>query len=120
MANSNFSIAGINEAVSRLNRIILETEGNTEDAIKDIALDLIGKSKERAPVDTGDLRGSGFVDIQGTSAIVGFTEIYALNQHEDLNFNHSDGEAKFLENPLKENIDNYIQHIRNGVTEAVT
>lgn len=109
-------VEGIGRVVSNLNRIANNMRGNIDRAVSDIALDLLSKSQQRAPIDTGDLRGSGFADIHGSSATVGFVEPYALRQHENLDFNHpGGGEAKYLENPLKENERNYINRIKEEI-----
>jgi len=110
----------------------------------DITLDCLGKSVQRAPVDLGDLRGSGHADINGKriatgnrdgsissgdvsemsgnkiEGIVGFTEPYALKQHEDLTLNHpKGGEAKYLEKTLDENSDKYINYLANEVKNSI-
>jgi hypothetical protein len=104
---------------------INEIKDATKEAVNEVALDLIGKAKERAPLDTGDLRGSGFVNNGGTNgqiykAKVGFSEPYALEQHENLQYQHPrGGEAKYLENPLKENEERYIDHIKSKVRRVI-
>ena len=87
-----------------------------------------GDAKELAPVDTGDLRASGFTltpslqqigsgaqpsgearamvhaSPQEISAVVGFggpSVEYALIQHERTDFHHTVGQAKYLETPAK-------------------
>lgn len=117
-------VKGLENVLKNFNKKLKEIENVTEDSIRDVALDLLGKAKERAPIDTGDLRGSGFAEFTESSteyaAKVGFTETYALAQHEDLTFKHPQGgEAKYLENPLKENESKYLQHIRNKARKAV-
>jgi hypothetical protein len=68
-----------------------------------------GQAVRDAPVDTGDLRGSGHVeeakefgpDGKATARIV-FNKPYAAVQHEDQTFKHPrGGKAKYLEAPLK-------------------
>jgi len=63
-------------------------------------------AKQRAPIDTGVLRASGYVtlpDPQSPRVEVGFggaAAQYALIQHERTEFRHEVGEAKFLENAI--------------------
>ena len=109
------------------------TEGINSATIKaviDIALDWIGRAVERAPVETGDLRGSAYVKINGTlvakgnedgsitvlgspsiptdgrmtiTVEIGFTSPYAFVQHEHVEFEHPlGGEAKYLESVIVE------------------
>lgn len=67
-------------------------------------------SKELVPVDTGVLRASGHVELpsidgQGVKVEMGYggaAERYALIQHERLDYNHPNGQAKFLEQPVLE------------------
>lgn len=92
----------------------------TEESIRDVALDLQGKSVDSAPIDTGDLRISGYTSFlkqrNEFTAEVGFNTVYAVRQHEDLTYRHPQGgKAKYLEDPLKENLDRYVQHIRKKV-----
>lgn len=68
------------------------------------------EAKERTPVDTGTLRGSGYVDLpqdQGdritqTFGFGGAASDYALIVHERLDVNHPTGQAKFLESVVLE------------------
>ncbi len=93
-------------------------------AVEDVALDLWGKSALLAPKDTGDLRGSASaspVKIVGSiiSSQVGFSQEYALIQHEEMSFRHTDGQAKYLEEPLKRNEGRYKQQIKNAARGGV-
>lgn len=113
-------ILGIEKAVKAFQKRASNVKSFTPKAMRDIGQDLLGKSVERAPVDQGDLRGSGFSEVSGTETTVGFTAVYALRQHEELNYNHPQGgEAKYLENPLKENTPRYIKYLRDSVKKAV-
>ncbi|AUS31772.1 hypothetical protein C1M55_12075 [Rhodococcus qingshengii] len=53
---------------------------------------------ERAPKETGYLRNTAATAAEGLEAAVGFDGPYAVPQHENVGWNHQDGEAKFLEN----------------------
>jgi hypothetical protein len=68
---------------------------------------VLGEAKNRCPYATGFLSGSGTTEGpigEGleSSYIVGFNAIYAAAVHEILTNHHSQGEAKFLENALRE------------------
>lgn len=62
----------------------------------------------QAPLRDGPLRGSAFVqpaEDHGpiVQAVVGFDTPYAARQHEETGWNHTDGKAKYLEDPTREN-----------------
>lgn len=116
----DFRIEGIENALSQFKSRAVKLKAYTPKAMRDIGQDLLGKSVERAPLDTADLRGSGFTEVNGTETIVGFTEPYALRQHEELNYNHpKGGEAKYLERPLNENINRYVKFLKDSTKKAV-
>lgn len=102
------------------------------EALKVIGEDLLGESQRRAPVKEGTLRGSGelgfrvngilcegagaFAEAGGlvtslaragalrlVEAVVSFNTIYALRQHEELDWEHPlAGQAKYLESVIQE------------------
>lgn len=79
-------------------------------AVADEADAVMAESKRRAPVDTGTLRSSGTVapverrrgKVRVEMGYGGAASAYALVQHEEMGYNHTVGEAKFLERPLRE------------------
>jgi hypothetical protein len=80
--------------------------------------------KKRTPVDTGELRDSGFEvepvfvgdQVQGG---LGFDAPHALFVHEDLEAQHSNGQAKFMESVLNESrpyfADRVGEHVKRGL-----
>jgi len=70
------------------------------------------------PIDTAALKNSAFTRNVGgkefkVEIIVGYTVIYAIYVHEDMNAKHSSGkEAKFLEKPFRENRKAIIKIVR--------
>jgi len=50
---------------------------------------------------------------------VAFNTPYATYQHEEQDLNHIDGEAKYLENPLKEKSPHYIQGLAAAIEAAL-
>jgi hypothetical protein len=74
--------------------------------------DLLGKSQRLAPVEEGTLRGSGELDVHetadGAEAVVSFNTVYAARQHEETEWEHpKGGQAKYLEQPLRESAGTY-------------
>lgn len=92
-----------------------------EGGVFEWAEDVLGDAKELAPVDLGFLRNSGFAltknfrslgpdaipppaalnKATSVNAVIGFSAVYALIQHERTDFNHKVGQAKYLEQPAK-------------------
>ena len=76
------------------------------------AHEIMAKSKPLVPVDLGVLRASGKVlppVIAGTAVTItmgygGPAAAYALVQHERLDYHHTTGQAKYLEQPFMEHV----------------
>lgn len=65
---------------------------------------LLGRAVPLAPKDTGALRSSGTVKGVNAEPIVYviFDTPYAVIQHENEEYHHDDGQAKYLEQPMAE------------------
>lgn len=79
---------------------------------------ILAESQKLVPVDTGALKASGKYTIYGggveTEGIVSYggsnlnpvsgleTAMYAIVVHEDVTVNHTNGQAKFLEQPMRQ------------------
>jgi hypothetical protein len=128
----------------KLDKITEGIKGATAQAVTDVALQCLEKSVERAPVEFGDLRGSGYVTINGNlvahgekqgikalsdpsvsegtviTAEIGFAAPYAFVQHEHVEFNHPiGGEAKYLESVVVENSGRWKKHLANSVRKGL-
>jgi len=119
MANS-VNITGLNQVVANLQAIENQVNAKVKQAVSEVCLDLQGKAQLLAPVDSGDLRGSASTQITESgntiTGKIGFGVEYALIQHETLWFRHPrGGQAKYLENPMKENETRYVAHIESSV-----
>lgn len=139
---SNIQIEGMEAFRKLLLDLPVKAEKGAHAALKVCALDLMGKSIDIAPVMWGDLRGSAYASVGGSglvgkggadahsesvrlpipevygnlNAIVGFTEPYALVQHESVAMRHPEGgQAKFLETPFKANRDKYLKTIGDAI-----
>lgn len=114
------TVKGLKDVQKAFNQALKQTDSATKQEIKDITFDLLGKSVDLAPVEFGDLKGSGKAEFEGFTGTVSFTEEYALRQHEDLTFNHPrGGEAKYLEKPFKENVKKYIEQIGKSIGRVI-
>lgn len=68
--------------------------------LKAVAIEIKSRSQEMCPVDIGTLRDSAYVEDLPNGYEIGYggaAEEYALEQHENLDYYHDDGQAKFLE-----------------------
>jgi len=101
--NLNVSHASISKMTSRMRKV----RGNIEDAarvsIYRFGLRVIRYSKSITPEDTGTLRNSAYVmipkkNLKSTSNSIGYGDVvYAVEVHENPEYNHVIGEYKFFE-----------------------
>lgn len=115
VGNSGYELEGLKEAQRKMEKAIQGIVNKSERAIQDVCLDLLNESKQLAPLDTGELRASGYTEFadlpEGYVGEVGFGTPYAAVQHEELEYEHEHGQAKYLEQPLKKNADKYAKQI---------
>lgn len=124
MAQIRIRLQGFVELTNRLNRSASQISDTVQNALLDCGNDLQQKAQDLTPVDTGALRSSAFTEAdrqnrKKPSVTVGFEEEYALYVHENLEAHHNNGQAKFLEQPLRENADRYAEHVKNKVQELI-
>lgn len=119
---AEIKLEGFVELNNKFKKSISEITSVVEDALLDCGNDLQQKAVDITPIDTGALRASAFTEAESgsnPSVIVGFEEEYAIFVHENLEAHHPVGQAKFLEQPLKENADKYVGHVRDKVQELI-
>ena len=103
-------------------------------AMLQCAQDLLEKSKDLVPVDTGALKENGHIerlaDGSGYSVVYDITAgernpkatdkgfKYGALQHEELSFYHEIGQAKYLEAPYESNKDEYKARITDAIRRA--
>lgn len=113
-----FTVSGTEELVRELARFGEQAREMARVALGEVAeTDVLTPSRELCPVDMGDLRGSAYMegaggrdargrsrsrtgDIVVTVGYGGEAAPYARVQHERLDYNHTVGQAKYLEQPL--------------------
>lgn len=129
----------------RFDAMLRGVELRSPRALTDVGLDLLRRAVKLAPIEWGDLKSSGHLVVNGQevargtkrggvqrvgspgdgrggrhTAEVAFEESYAIIQHEEIDFDHPrGGQAKYLEDPFAENIDRYIQHIRDAYSREI-
>ncbi len=78
-------------------------QANAPEALNHAAELLRGYSQPLVPMDTGILRATGQVTPAtpgNLEAHVSYDTPYAARQHEELDWRHDEGQAKYLEQPL--------------------
>lgn len=123
----SFKFSGIAAAEKNFNKKIKEIKGYTEQGLQDAAEHLLNAAIPLVPVDTGRLQRSGIVTADGPATrYVSFEAHdpttgyeYAPIQHENLSFNHTVGQAKFLEQPFVMETDAMIEIIRKSVVKGL-
>ena len=146
MIGARVTIEGLDVAVKHIDFLTENALKALEKEMEMAALDLAGEAATRAPVLTGDLKGSWFAVTDKRNLVtpspdtnpqserlqlpsvgkyeiaVGFSEPYAERQHEGLTFRHElgGGGAKFLENPFKERSKTYVDNIGAAIKKAVS
>lgn len=105
-----FKVEGLKEVMAKAKRAGEAGVAAAGVALYAVGNNVVDKSMDKTPVDFGNLRGSHYVTHpvkRGGNVLVevgvGTTaESYAVEQHENLTFQHKEGEAKFLEKALQE------------------
>lgn len=81
---------------------------------------VMGESKKECPVDTGNLRSSGFVGMpENGEMLLIYPVEYGLYVHENLEAAHPTGKAKFLEDPVNRNLDKLPTMIEREIGRAL-
>ena len=114
-------LTGVETAMSQVARILEQSSESTKKGVIEVINDIGARAAERAPVDTGNLRGSmGLALEQNGDEIIGeigFHEKYAAAQHEHVEYKHPQGgEAKYLERAALEKAD----EVRNKMAEQLS
>lgn len=115
-------LVGVNDVMDQL-AFALEKAGDlTEEGLLDVTVDIGSRAAERAPVETGALRGSMTATVeQDGDQLVGevrFTEKYAAVQHERVDFRHPQGgEAKYLEKAALEKLEQVRERIAASLND---
>lgn len=82
---------------------------------------VLTESIKETPLLSGTLRRSGLVTPipNEQAAIVSYNTPYAVRQHEDLGLQHTDGKAKYLEDPFNKNKPKILKLVQTRVKQAL-
>jgi len=83
----------------RMNVPILDVlDKAAQDGLREAGRAVLKRARELSPTDSGRSDKSGFVRVDDLTVQVGFTSFLSRLQHENLDWQHENGEtAKFLE-----------------------
>jgi len=135
MDSINITVSGLDMVQSQLNDVISNLMTNLAPALANEADKILDKSLQEVPIDTGALQLSNYINlpaISGKSVSVEFgyggphvqenpktretTDEYAVIIHEDMTMNHPNGgKSKYLEDPVKESVDEITEVIQSTV-----
>jgi ribosome modulation factor len=121
---AGFSVTGAEgytETMQRLAQKYPEAAG--EGAYK-FCEEVMSESHDECPYQTHTLQRSGLVNEpvvtpEEISCTMGYNEVYAAAQHENLNYHHEHGKAKFLEDPLMRNFNQLPVDIQEKLDDAI-
>ncbi len=140
--DSNNYLKGLNDVIGNIQEAVDSIEYGSSIGLADALLYVASESQQKAPVDTGDLRGSVLVELDGiktaegnsgggisisgnipdtaVSGTVSFNTSYAADQHEHTEYDHpKGGQAKYLESTLTQNKDRILRLIADGITDKL-
>lgn len=87
-----------------------------QQAIHDVASEILRLSSFEVPHDTGMLQASGHVEDAKEESIVGYNKVYAARLHEHPEYRFQKGrKGKYLEDPIKNNLSVFIKYIKDGM-----
>lgn len=76
------------------------------------------RSDELMPKLTGETRESGFTRVDDLTGQVGYSSLVAMLQHENLDYRHDDGQAKFLETAADELMPGVVTDVAARIRKA--
>lgn len=109
-------VRGLDNVMNNLNRRVNQLRDASQRGVNKAALIVLRESNRLVPVDTGNLRQSGFfepVQAGPPAVIVAYQAEYAIHVHEDLEARHPTGEAKFLEKAVTRKQSEIVEAIRD-------
>ena len=107
------------EVLKNLNKEIIKIKGRTKKGITKALTEIMALSKERTPVDTGQLRRNTYIETRagakGPIGKAGYLQNYAVYVHENLESKHTVGQAKFMESAIGDKTKEVLKIIADNV-----
>lgn len=114
--------------VSQTQQVTKVVAAAAERGVQDAAEELLAISQALVPRDTGELAASGETGTERNGAHVvgavgygktGGTALQAISQHEQQDYRHERGQAKYLEQPLFSQAERLGQQIADPIVAAL-
>jgi len=81
---------------------------------------ILAESQKIVPLKEATLARSGTVTTRNLETSISYNTIYAVRQHEELDWQHDEGrQAKYLETPLNAEADTVMQIIADHIKDAL-
>jgi hypothetical protein len=109
------AVEGVGDVLGRLEALNKRILNATKANMKSVSKALLEDAKTRVPIDTGELIRSGYTRQVGHTSFVGFTAPHAAKVHERLDIKHPRGQAKFLEQPLRDEVPYFADDLAKGI-----
>lgn len=124
---SKWTLDGLADLDSAFDSVLSSMDGDLSQGIREAAEFLLDMSRPLVPIRTGQLIASGHVEDDGdfskyvvyeaTDPNSGYD--YAPIQHEELSFNHTYGQAKYLEEPYFNFMEDMISIVADNVQKGI-
>jgi hypothetical protein len=108
-------VTGLQGTLAGLDSIQRQILAQTKENLRSIGKEILADADAQVPIDTGELRESGYVRIVGHTCFVGYTAPHAARIHESIELQHPRGKAKFLEDPLRAEVPRFGEDLSKGV-----
>jgi len=100
---------------TKMNKLVSNIEVAASKAVDAAGNKLLDLSQAVVPVITGNLKSTGKVDTQELTTEVSYDANYAVKVHENPNSSH----PKYLEEPLKGNVNTFLKVISQTLKEEI-
>ena len=115
-------LEGVQNVMNKFSELMNNAGDLTQEGMDDIVIDIGSGAADKAPVETGALRGSVDVEVktEGDEVVgeIRFTEKYAAAQHEHVEYQHPQGgEAKYLEKAALEKLEQIKERVAASLSE---
>lgn len=118
MANITLDLTSFKAGLQKLDNVVKISMWH---GILDVANEVLRLSQFEVPHDTGRLQNSGHVEPRYMQhAMVGYNTVYAARLHENPQYRFNKGrKGKYLEDPIKNNLDVFKLYYTDKLKEAL-
>jgi len=121
-STGGIKLEGIGMAQLRVKELKKTSLEKFKKGLHDAGIWLKRESQKLVPVDTGALRASAKLRVEGPpghpDVTISYEMPYAVHVHEDLEAFHNNGQAKYLEEPAREHHRTLLYIVESAFTDA--